>query len=366
MPRVSTTMRNTICDGELRLPVAVAALALVLVSGACTTPSRHIAVTSGSDGHVVIYDDDFRVTDTVGLADAHTGRRVGAWLAYDGTTLFAAQSTATAGALVRARTADGTVLDRVDFYRGRPGFVYPLFDGQTVLALTIERAGIAARSTLHFLALDLSTGATPIPVCNTTALGLTTVRANDRVYVLCDRDLVVELDRELRTLIRSVQLPSTVGTASPPCGARDIGIASTGSIVFVLCAEAGTLLYLDRVTLEPLDSLQVGPGGSALARAPDGQHLVITRPTMREVVVADVRRRRFVGRIATEHAPLAVATGADSRVAFVTTGIPRVPGQLLKIDLETATVLAEATTVEMPITVSVWPGEESPVMRWED
>ncbi len=354
------------CHGELRLPVAVVALTLVLLSSACTTPSRHVAVTSGSDGRVVIYDGDLLAADTIALSNLHPGRRMGAWLAYDGTTLFAAQSTAPAGALVRGRIADGSVLDRVDFYRGAPAIVYPLFDGQTVLALTVERVGIAARSTLHFLGLDLSADATPVPVCDARALGLATARASERLYVLCDHDLVVELDRALRTLIRATQLPAIGRTARAPCGASDIGIASTGSIVFVLCGETGRLLYLDRVTLEPLDSLDVGHGGMALARAPGGQHVVVTRPAMREIVVADVRRRLVVGRISTEHIPLAVATGADSRVAFVASGIPRVPGTLLKIDLETATILTEVMTVEMPITLSVWPGEESPVMRWDD
>lgn len=352
-------------DGELRLPVRVAAGLVSVLAAACTTPSRHVAVTSGTDGTVVVFTGDLRSADTVPLPDDGPGRHTGAWLAYDGTTLFASRATPSAGAVERARLADGAILERVDFYAGTPVVVYPLFDGRTVLAATVEGSGFAVRSSLHFLGLDLSSPTAPIPVCDTRALGVATVRTTDRVYVLCDRDRVVEVDRRLRTLIRTVDLPRPAEPEQSPCGASDIGIATTGSIVFVLCAETGRLLYLDRVTLDPLDSLEVGYGGMLLTRTPDGQRVAITRPGRDEVVVADVRRRTIVGRIATEYPPLAVVAGADSRTAFVATGLPNVPGRLLLIDLASATVRMEAPTVQMPITVSVWPGEESPVMRWK-
>jgi hypothetical protein len=365
MPRTSHSARKALPDGELRLPVRVAAIVLVVLVTACTTRSRHVAVTSGADGTVVVFTSDLRTADTVPVPEDGPGQHTGAWLAYDGTTLFAARATAAAGALERARLADGALLERVDFYAGTPALVHPLFDGRTVMVATVERSGLAVRSTLHFLTLDLSSQTSPVPVCDTRVLGLATVRPNDRVYLLCDRDRVVEIDRRLRTLIRTVDLPAPAEPEQSPCGASDIGIASTGSIVFVLCGETGHLLYLDRVTLEPLDSLEVGYGGLRLARTPDGQHVVVTRPGRREVVVADVRRRTIVGRITTAYPPLAVVAGADSRTAYVSTGLPDVPGRLLRVDLPSATVSADVPTIPMPVTVSVWPGEESPVMRWK-
>jgi hypothetical protein len=351
-------------DGELRLPVRVAAIVLA-VTAACTAPSRRVAVTSGADGTVVVFAGDLRTADTVPLSEDGPGRRIGASLAYDGTTLFAASATAAAGAVERIRLADGAMLERVDFYAGTPTLVHPLFDGRTVMVATVERSGLAVRSTLHFLGLDLSSQTSPVPVCDTPVLGLATVRPNDRVYLLCDGDRLVEIDRRLRTLVRTVDLPAPAAPDQSPCGASDVGIASTGSIVFVLCGESGRLLYLDRVTLEPLDSLDVGYAGILLARTPDGQYVVITRPGNKEVVVADVRRRTIVGRIPTEYDPLAVVAGADSRTAFIATGPPNAPGRLLRIDLPSASVSADVPTVPMPVTVSAWPGEESPVMRWK-
>jgi hypothetical protein len=366
MPQVSTGMRRIGLDGELRLPVGVAAGILGVLVTACTTPSRHLAVTSGADGTVVALDGELRTMDTVPVPHDRPGQPIGASLAYDGTTLFVARATATAGTVERARLADGAVLDRVDFYAGAPVIVHPLFDGRTVMVVTIERSGSSMRATLHFMGLDLSSQTSPIPVCGTRVLGLATVRPNDRVYLLCDGDRVVEVDRRLRTLITTVDLPRPTTSDQSPCGASDIGIASTGSIVFALCAETGRLLYLDRVSLDAIDSLDVGYGGQWLVRAPDGQHVVVGRPDRREVVVADVRRRVIVGRIATEYAPLAAVVGADSRTAYVATGIPRVPGRLLHIDLQSAAVRRDVPTVPMPITLSAWPGEESPAMRWDE
>lgn len=364
MARMASRRKEVAPSGGPRLPVCAAAGLLILHAAACTPSSRHVAVTSGADGTVLVYDADLRSTDTLPLPADGSGRRVGAWLAYDGTTLFAAHARARSGSVERARLADGAVLERVDFYAGTPLVAAPLFDGRTVLAVTVDDPGASAHSTLHFLGLDLASRTAPIPVCDARVLGLATVRPNDRVYLLCVGDRVIEVDRRLQTLIRTVQLPLPAEPTQAPCGASDVGIASTGSIVFVLCAGTGRLLYLDHVTLEPIDSLDVGAGGMRLARTPDGRHAVVTRPGRQDVVVADVRRRTIVGRVATDQPPLAVVADADSRTAFVTTGTPGAPGRLFRIDLPSATVLTDVPTVTMPVIVSAWPGEESPVMRW--
>jgi DNA-binding beta-propeller fold protein YncE len=288
----------------------------------------------------------------------------GAWLAYDGATFFAAVRRGAGGSIGRARTADDVLLDRVDFYRGQPVQVYPVFDGVSVYAVTTEPTDVGARSTLHVLGFDLDARGDPIALCDSPALGLATTRAANDVFILCAGDTLVEVDRALQSLVRVADVPAgdSTGTA---CAGTDIAMSSTGSVVFVLCGGSGTLLYLDHLTLEPIRSLSVGPGGRRLARAPDGQHVVVLRPDAKEIVVLDVRRRAVTGRIATSQPPTAVATDSDSRHAFVATGATGGPGVLLKIDLARGSVLAQTPTVAMPITVSVWPGEESPVMRWQ-
>jgi DNA-binding beta-propeller fold protein YncE len=337
----------------------------VLLTVACTSPSIRIAVTSGTDGTTFVHDVGLVAADTHHLQAAMAGSTpAGSWLAYDGVTVFAAFRRGAGGSITRGHTDDGSLLDRVDFYRGQPVQLYPVFDGESVYAVTTEPTATGAHSRLHLLGFDLEALADPVPLCDASALGIAATRAANDLFVLCTGDLLVEVDRTLHTRVRVAPIVTTEGTGGT-CGATDIALSSTGSVVFVLCADAGTLLYLDHLTLEPIRSLDVGPGGRWLGRAPDGQHVVVLRPDAREIVVLDVRRRVVTGRIATEGSPVAVVTDSNSRSAFVVTGGADGPGRLLKVDLASGTVVAAAATVPNPITVSAWPGEESPVMRWQ-
>lgn len=349
----------------LRLPSAVL-LGAAFVLGACTTPSRRIAVTSGDDGTILLFDAGLSRADTLRLSDAFPDRSTaGAWLAPDGSVLYAAYRSPTAGALVRARVADGAILDRVDFFAGAPVIVYPLYDGRTVLAATEARSAGGSQTLLHFLGSDLSAQSEPIPVCPTGIRGLATARTIDRVYALCEGDVLVDLDRRLRTLVRSVPLDSGDPFAGAGCDARAVAVSSNGSIVFVLCARTGTIRYLDRVTLEPVDSLAVGVGAESWARSPDGQYAVILRPLDREIVVADLRRRTITGRPVPSYTPRAVTVGSDSRSAYVATGDGASGGSIIEIDLASGAIVGEHGSAARPVTLSAWPGEESPVMRWK-
>jgi len=361
--RAAPAARRT--GGELQLPAAVL-LGAAFLLGACTTPSRRIAVTSGDDGAILLFDAGLARVDTLRLSEAFPDRStVGAWLAPDGSALYAAYRSPTAGALVRARVADGAILDRVDFFAGAPAIVYPLYDGRTVLAATEARTAGGSQALLHFLGSDLSAQSEPIPVCSTRIRGLATVRTTDRVYALCDGDVLVDLDRRLRTFVRSVPLGSGDPFTGAGCDARAVSVSSNGSIVFVLCAGTGTIRYLDRVTLEPVDSLAVGVGAESWARSPDGQYAVILRPAEREIVVADLRRRVITGRPVPTYTPRAVTVGSDSRSAYVATGDGASGGSLIEIDLASGAIVRERGSAARPVTLSVWPGEESPVMRWK-
>lgn len=351
--------------GRLRRPAA-ALLAAAVLLGACTTPSRRIAVTSGDDGAILLFDAGLTHVDTLRLSERFPDRTpVGAWLAPDGSTLYAAHRSPAAGALVRARVADGAILDRVDFFAGAPVVVYPLYDGRTVLAATQAPTAGGSQALLHFLGSDLSAQSEPIPVCATGIRGLATVRSTDRVYALCEGDVLVDLDRRLRTLVRSVTLRSGDPAADPACDARAVAVSSNGSIVFVLCTRTGWIRYLDRVTLEPIDSLEVGIGADSWARSPDGRYAVILRPAEREIVVADLRRRMITGRPAPDDTPHAVTVGADSRSAFVAAGDRGSRGSIVEIDLASGTIVREHASAAHPVALSAWPGEESPVMRWK-
>lgn len=259
--------------------------------------------------------------------------------------------------------ADGSLLERLDFYRGQPSRLYPVFDGVSVYALTNEPTDAGTRGSLHVLGYDLTARSEPIALCDTPVRGVTTTRAAEDVFAVCDGDTLVEIDRNLRTRVRVASVPGdSAGTA---CGASDVAMSSTGTVLFVLCGTTGTILYLDHLTLDPIGGVTVGVGGRRITRTPDGQYVTVLRPDDREVVLVDVRRRAITGRVATRHPPTDAAANSDSRTVFVTAGSAGAPGTLLEIDLATGAVLAETETVTAPVSVSVWPGEESPVMRWQ-
>lgn len=287
----------------------------------------------------------------------------GAWLAYDGSSLLAAFENGPGGTLARARLADGALLERLDFYRGQPLRLYPAFDGVSVYALTSEQTEIGVRSTLHVLGYDLAARADPVALCDTPVRGLAATRAAEDLFAVCDGDVLVEIDRRLNTRVRVATVSADSGAT--PCNATDLAMASTGTVLFVVCGGTGTLLYLDHLTLDPIDSVAVGAGARRIVRAPDGQYVAVLRPDEREVVLIDVRRRLITGRVRTESPPTDAAANSDSRSVYVATGSADGPGTLVEVDFATGAVLAAAPTVTAPISVSAWPGDESPVMRWQ-
>jgi hypothetical protein len=342
-----------------RVGVVVAVTLLALT--ACDAPPRRVAV-AGENGTVIIYHADLTVADTLAAVG---GKVLGGWLGSDGSTVYLAQQTANAGSLVRARRTDGVMLDRLDFYRGVPRLVRMLPGGRAVIAVTDETAPTGpTRSTLHFLGPDLATLAEPVPVCEGTARGVATEKTTDRLFVLCGGDQVSEIDRKLRRFVRALPVPGD--SAGRRCDAADIAVSSTGSIVFVLCGASGELRYVDRLTLTWLSSLDVGDGGTAMTRSPDGRYVLVLRPQTSEVVVADVRRRAVLARIETTGAPAAATVATDSRsVYLVTHASDTVGARVLRIDLHDLRVVAEAPAPGAPRSVSVWPESDSPVMRWK-
>ena len=343
------------------LPSSAAGAAFLLLVTACSAPPRRVAV-AGEDGTVLVYHADLRVADTLTVGG---GELLGSWLGTDGSTIYLAQRTANAGSLARARRADGVMLDRLDFYRGVPGLVRVLPDGRTVIAVTHESApDTPARSTLHFLGPDLATLAEPVTVCDGAARGVATEKTTDRLFVLCNGDVVSEIDRKLRRFVRRLTVPND--SLSPRCEATDIAVSSTGSIVFVLCGNSGELRYVDRLTFALLSSLDVGGTGTSMARSPDGRYILVLRPAARQVVIADVRRQSVLARIETSGTPTTATVGTDSRTAYVVIHpFEGAAARVLKIDIHALRVVGEASAPRTPRSVSTWPGADSPVMRWK-
>jgi hypothetical protein len=234
-------------------------------------------------------------------------------------------------------------------------------DARSLAITTVPAASsVASESALHIVPTDLSAPGTRIPLCGGAVVGLATYGVRDRMYALCRGDELAEIDRKLGVRVRSIRL--SPAPSAPACDAADVHTSSNGSVVFVLCAGTGALLYLDRVQLTPFDSLFVGVGAQQLARTPSGRYAAITRPRDNELVIVDVRQRHIMHRLPVDGVSH-VAIGIDGRVAFVT-ATTAMESLLYRVTLATGEVQQRQLTVRVPQGVVVWPGPKSPKMRW--
>ncbi|MDH3455980.1 MAG: hypothetical protein OER90_03990 [Gemmatimonadota bacterium] len=278
-----------------------------------------------------------------------------------GSSIYLGITHNTGSALAWINRTTGASLARLQLPRDSLTTLRLLPDGRSLAVTTVSRGeSVAFESALHIIPTDLATFGARIPLCSGVAVGLATHGVRDRMYAVCRGDELVEIDRKLGVRVRSVQLSPDAGRL--PCEAADLHTSANGSVVFVLCAGSGTLLYLDRVRLTPYDSLPVGTGGARLARTPEGRYVAITRPSADEVVIVDVRQRRIAHRLPIEGAA-DVTIGIDGRSAFVTAATAT-QSRLYRVTLTTGAVVSQQLTISDAHRVAVWPGPKSPKMRW--
>jgi hypothetical protein len=334
----------------------------LLVLG-CSPEPRWVALADPTARVVTLFRPDLSVLDTVvpgGVRDS-TRELSGLWPGLDGSTLYVGWRGPRSSTLERIRVSDGTVLDRAAVPHGDLAAVSVLPDGRTLLVGTVQQTGDGIASAVQFLSADLATAPVGVDVCTDSLRGIATVKATDKLYVLCGGDQLIEVDKRLRSAVRSTTLGSENGL---PCGATALSLAPNGTIVYVLCHRSGQLLYVDRPRLTPFDSADVGTGGTDFVRSPDGRVAVIMRPAGLGIVVFDVRRRTRVADVRTSSEPRGLAVGIDSRTVFVVTGGDDGPGQLVAIGLTDGGIRADVEAPAAALGPTVWPAEDGPVMRW--
>jgi DNA-binding beta-propeller fold protein YncE len=274
----------------------------------------------------------------------------------DGTTLYLALHSDQNAAVVRLARATGSVLERRSLPEDSVTGLWLLRDGQTLVA--------AGATTLHFLPADLSDTGRQIAICDGPITGATPFGVRDRAYAICGESTLVEIDSKLEIAVRSASVIPADSPDGVVCGTGGVATSPSGSIVYVLCRRSGLLLYIDRLTLIPFDSVDVGAGGQDMALVPGGRRTVITRPSASELVVVDLREREVESRLHVE-SPWSAAVGMDGRYAYVTTHEDQSPGRLLRIDLESAAVAGDTQALPGPLDITLWPSTHSPKMRWD-
>lgn len=315
---------------------------------------------------IVLFDRDLRTADTVGPLPAAGPRdhTTDLLAGSDGTTLYLALQSSDGAVVARVARLTGSTLGLQILPRDSITGMWLLPDARTlvVAAVTNQPSGIR-QGTLRLLPADVADTGPAVRACSGSVAGFTSLGRRGRAYAGCDMDTIVEIDITLGLAVR------TVGVSADPasqatCGTTDVASSPNGTIVYVLCREAGTLLYLDRLTLTALTEVDVGVGASAVVLTPDGRRAIVTRPPSSEVVVVDLRRREVRSRVIIPDVRRAVI-GSESRYAYtVSTGRGSQPGRLAHIDLENGLLLTERAISATASLLSLWPATGTPHMRW--
>lgn len=228
-------------------------------------------------------------------------------------------------------------------------------DGNTLFVLTAGHpGGVSVRGTT---ALDQQRW---IPVCEAPQ-SLAFTREGDQGYVTCAPGSVAEVDPTLEYLVQRAFVAADSGRA---CGAGHSALSPNNTFLYIPCARTGRLLYVDRVTLKPWDSTDVGVGISAVAAGPGAMAVVLQADSDRAVIV-DLARRARRAIIATPPDPVAVALSAGGARAYVTcAGRAGAAGALLELDVRRGAVVARAPLAPGASTVYAWPGQYNSRMHW--
>lgn len=230
-------------------------------------------------------------------------------------------------------------------------------EGRRLFALT---GGGAARPELAIADAGTLRAARAVPLCRD-PLPPAFTRDGELAYVVCRPGVVAEVDPKLGIVTRSAAVAGDSGRA---CGAGPGVLSANETLLLVPCGASGRLLYLDRATLRPWDSLEVAAGMARAVAAPGGLAAILL-PDSDRVAIVDLRAKRRVASVPTAPGPVDVALDASGQMAFVlAAGRSGSAGGLMVISLADGTVLGQASLPAGGRAVAVWPGRRQVRMSW--
>jgi DNA-binding beta-propeller fold protein YncE len=285
-----------------------------------------------------------------------------------GEVLYVADSGTSGGVSVVGRY-DGKTLDRWVLGRGViPLDLTRLQDGR-VLLVTFGRApGTDGRGGVSIVSTRDLTELGRLEACADHPEGVAAMGDGRRAYVRCGGTgpALVELDLELRRVVRSTPLaglpPNPRAAGQPSCGGGGVALSRTDGFLLLPCSESGRLVYFDRLTLEPVDSLPVGPGIDRIAVSRRDPIALLASEDRPEVQLVDLGQRTVDATIQLSRPARSLAISGDGRWAFLTVGDDR-NGSLVRLSLKSSRVVSR-TPVTGAGGISLWPGRSSPVMIW--
>ncbi len=272
----------------------------------------------------------------------------------DGQTLLLTVGAGPDGALMRLRTSDGVVLDRLPMpVPGRVGLTV-LPDGRFGVV-----TGAGSERDLWVVRLHPLERVRELRACEEAIAGIAVMRHGDRAFVTCRGDAVAEVDVASRRVVRTAALRVD---AAGPCVAGSPALSRNETILFVPCTARGLLAYLDRSTLTVIDTLSLGGGPPSVVVA--GSLALAPLPAEGVVALLDLPRREVLARLAAPPVPAQVVTDGAGRAAYVLSRSTQSRSAMLyRMDLTTADVVGSAEAGGA-LHIAAWPTDRTPVMRW--
>ena len=259
--------------------------------------------------------------------------------------------------VVEVLLANGVPVARFAFPEGTPHEIIITPKGRRIFALL--------DNSLVFLDPRGREPDRTITVCGESAVGVAVLRAADRAFVTCSEGHVVEVDIRLRRTVRRTPLGDVADTTgSERCTPGAPALSRNETVLFVPCGGAGRLLYLDRVTLAPFASVDVGAGIVSVHFSRRLNKALVTYAALPAAVVVDVRRRshttlQIPGRV------IDVTVGGDGLRAYLlladTTDGSR---SIAELDFETARITLRVAVPHWASEIATWPTDRTPVMWW--
>lgn len=353
-PQLRTTTRT-----------ALAVAAVLLMTAACAPHPQWVAVAGADSSVVLVFRHDLTPADTLEFNAPGPNEVSIMQFAADGAslTLVLAREDQTAD-LLRLRRTDGATLDRsrLDF---RPRSLTPLIDARSMLLAGTGRT--ADSGVVQFLRHYPLEEIRRLGSCGD-PVEAQMLKRGERIFVLCSSDQVSEVDPSLGIVVNTKSLsPLEPGDSVPlrHCGAADASLSRSQTVLLVTCAISGELLYLDRVTLEELASVELPGEPTGIALSPSGEQALVTLADQGTVILVNLETRQIAHSFRLPGTVRDVRYSARDRWAYtVTAERPGQGGWLLRLNLELGAVDSEHRLSTSPSALAVWPGNHLPFLAW--
>ncbi len=338
---------------------ALVAGAVVLV--ACSSQPRWIAVADGGSASLFLFRADLSGVDTVRFHHPDPGQAYELHVSEGGGAALVGLK-GPRDALLRIRLGDGAIVDQ--WPTGRhplPQRWHYWEDPRLVVGTAVDSMDGNRVGYVSLARPDLNWEVRRLDVCGGAPTGLAPFHGGNRLYVSCDgpEGSIVEVDPVRLRVVRT----SSQGLQA--CSPTRIAFSRNEGILFALCRGTGWLLYLDRVSLLPIDSVQIGPGIGDLLVLPRAPEALLLADDRNELTILNLRDHTVRSRVAVPGTPRRGTVIARGRVAYVTTvSDGGGEGYLVKVDLVRAKVEGSVSIPPGGPALAAWPGPRSPRMDW--